>query len=98
MTKHIEIVNVKGFILRGYLELPENAKRIVCMFHGFTGKSKSQMLSYRDNPLDKLDILVKNKIPVILVASCVFKDKIFRFFKIGASSFNVLSKAFPPKL
>lgn len=37
-------------------------------FHGFTGKSKSQMLSYRDNPLDKLDILVKNKIPVILVA------------------------------
>lgn len=37
MTKHVEIENIKGFILRGYLELPENAKRIVCMFHGFTG-------------------------------------------------------------
>ena len=37
MTKHIEIVNVSGFILRGYLELPENAKKVVCMFHGFTG-------------------------------------------------------------
>ena len=37
MTKHVEIVNVDGFVLRGYLELPENAKKIVCMFHGFTG-------------------------------------------------------------
>ena len=37
MTKHVEIENVKGLILRGYLELPENAKKIVVMFHGFTG-------------------------------------------------------------
>lgn len=37
MTKHIEIENIKGFILRGYLEIPENAKKIVVMFHGFTG-------------------------------------------------------------
>ncbi len=37
MTKHVEIENVKGLILRCYLELPENAKKIVVMFHGFTG-------------------------------------------------------------
>ena len=37
-------------------------------FHNITGLTISQMLSYRDNPLDKLDILVKNNIPVILVA------------------------------
>lgn len=37
MTKHLEILNVSGFVLRGYLELPENAKKVVCMFHGFTG-------------------------------------------------------------
>ena len=29
MTKHVEIVNVDGFVLRGYLELPENAKKIM---------------------------------------------------------------------
>ena len=29
MIKHVEIENVKGFVLRGYLELPENAKKIV---------------------------------------------------------------------
>lgn len=37
-------------------------------FYQFTGKTVSQMLSYREHPLDKLDILVKNNIPVILVA------------------------------
>lgn len=37
MIKHIEIENVKGFVLRGYLQLPENATKIVVMFHGFTG-------------------------------------------------------------
>ena len=51
MTKHIEIVNVKGFILRGYLELPENAKRIVCC--GFTNffiiKSIGQKSSISNN-------------------------------------------------
>ena len=48
MTKHIEIVNVKGFILRGYLELPENAKRIVCMFHGFTGNKTEHNGHFRN--------------------------------------------------
>ena len=48
MTKHVEIVNVKGFILRGYLELPENAKRIVCMFHGFTGNKTEHNGHFRN--------------------------------------------------
>ena len=48
MTKHIEIENIKGFILRGYLELPENAKRIVCMFHGFTGNKTEHNGHYRN--------------------------------------------------
>ncbi|MBE5743663.1 MAG: alpha/beta hydrolase [Clostridiales bacterium] len=30
--------------------------------------SKSELLSYRDNPIDKMDILLKNDIPVVLVA------------------------------
>lgn len=37
MIKHIEIENIKGFTLRGYLQLPENSEKIVVMFHGFTG-------------------------------------------------------------
>lgn len=48
MTKHIEITNIKGFVLRGYLELPENAKRIVCMFHGFTGNKTEHNGHYRN--------------------------------------------------
>ena len=48
MTKHVEIENIKGFILRGYLELPENAKRIVCMFHGFTGNKTEHNGHYRN--------------------------------------------------
>ena len=37
-------------------------------FYGFTGMTISQMLSYREHPLDKLPILAENKIPVVLVA------------------------------
>lgn len=48
MTKHVEIENIKGFILRGYLELPEGAKRIVCMFHGFTGNKTEHNGHYRN--------------------------------------------------
>lgn len=48
MTKHIEITNIKGFVLRGYLELPENAKRIVCMFHGFTGNKTEHNGHFRN--------------------------------------------------
>ena len=48
MTKHIEIENVKGFILRGYLELPENAKSIVVMLHGFTGNKTEHNGHFRN--------------------------------------------------
>lgn len=33
-----------------------------------TGRTISQMLSYRDNPIDKMDILLKHDIPILLVA------------------------------
>lgn len=48
MTKHVEIENVKGFILRGYLELPENAKKIVVMYHGFTGNKTEHNGHFRN--------------------------------------------------
>ena len=37
MVEAVEILNKKGLILRGYLDLPENAEKIVVMLHGFTG-------------------------------------------------------------
>ena len=48
MTKHVEIENINGFILRGYLELPENAKRIVVMLHGFTGNKTEHNGHFRN--------------------------------------------------
>jgi pimeloyl-ACP methyl ester carboxylesterase len=33
-----------------------------------TGRTKSQMLSYRDHPIDKMPILLKHDIPIVLVA------------------------------
>ncbi len=37
-------------------------------FFGVTGLTKSDMLSYRNHPIDKMNILLENKIPVLLVA------------------------------
>jgi len=37
-------------------------------YHQITGRTISQLLSYRDHPIDKMDILLANKIPVVLVA------------------------------
>ena len=37
-------------------------------FYSFTGISKSELLSYRDHPIDKMDVLLKADIPVVLVA------------------------------
>lgn len=37
-------------------------------FHGFTGKTRSELLSYRDHPIDQLPILLAHDIPVVLVA------------------------------
>ena len=34
----------------------------------FTGRSLSEMLSYREHPIDKMHILLENDIPVVLVA------------------------------
>ena len=36
-------------------------------YYEITGRTKSQMLSYRDHPIDKMDILLKYDIPVLLV-------------------------------
>ena len=36
-------------------------------FHRVTGLSKIDMLSYRDHPIDKMDVLIKNDIPVVLI-------------------------------
>lgn len=37
MLKAIEIENVRGMQLRGFLHFPEGAKELVVMLHGFTG-------------------------------------------------------------
>lgn len=37
-------------------------------YERFTGRTLSEMLSYREHPIDQMDILVQNDIPVILVA------------------------------
>ena len=36
-------------------------------YYEITGRTKSQMLAYRDHPIDKMDILLKHDIPVLLV-------------------------------
>ncbi len=36
-------------------------------YYEITGRTKSQMLSYRDHPIDKMDILLKHDIPILLV-------------------------------
>lgn len=48
MLKHVEIENVKGYILRGYLDLPENAEKIVVMLHGFTGNKTEHNGHFRN--------------------------------------------------
>ena len=37
MVKMVEFKNEQGLMLRGFLHMPENAKEIVVMLHGFTG-------------------------------------------------------------
>ena len=48
MTKHVEILRKDGNVLRGYLELPENAKEILVMFHGFTGNKTEHNGHFRN--------------------------------------------------
>lgn len=37
MIKHVEILNPNKRTLRGYLDLPQGAYKLVVMFHGYTG-------------------------------------------------------------
>ena len=37
-------------------------------YQQITGRTLSQLLSYREHPIDKMDILLKNRIPIVLVA------------------------------
>lgn len=37
-------------------------------YYGFTGRTKSEMLSYREHPIDKMHVLLKNDIPILLIA------------------------------
>lgn len=37
-------------------------------YEGFTGRTLSEMLNYREHPVDKMHILAENHIPIILVA------------------------------
>lgn len=48
MIKHIEIKNNKDRILRGYLDHPEGAEKIVVMFHGFTGNKTEHNGHFRN--------------------------------------------------
>ena len=50
-------------------------------FENAMGISLSKLISYRENPIDKLDILVKNNIPIILV--CGLSDNIVPYEENG---------------
>lgn len=54
----IEILNCNGFVLRGFLHLPNNAKEIVVMLHGFTGNKTEHAGHFRNlsRRLEKIGI------------------------------------------
>ena len=57
--------------------------------------TKSELLSYRGNPIDKMDILLKNDIPVVMVAG----DRKFaprRFLELLNIQFSAQDMAFIP--
>lgn len=47
-----------------------------------TGRTISEMLSYREHPIDKMDILLKNNIPIVLVSGD--SDKTVPYCENGA--------------
>lgn len=51
-------------------------------YKGFTGRTLSEMLSYREHPIDKMSVLLENNIPIILVAGD--SDKTVPFCENGA--------------
>ena len=58
MLKAIEIENIKGFKLRGFLHFPEGAKEIVVMLHGFTGNKTEHGGHFRNlsRRLEKINV------------------------------------------
>ncbi len=48
MVKAIEFLNKHGFMLRGFLDLPENAEAIVVFLHGFTGNKTEHAGHFRN--------------------------------------------------
>ena len=58
MLKAIEIDNIKGFKLRGFLHLPEGAKELVVMLHGFTGNKTEHGGHFRNlsRRLEKINV------------------------------------------
>ena len=55
-------------------------------FEGAMGISLSKLISYRENPIDKLDILVSSNIPVILV--CGLSDNVVPYEENGEILYN----------
>ena len=51
-------------------------------FYRYTHKSKSEMISYRNHPIDHMATLLKNDIPIVLVAGD--SDKIVPYAENGA--------------
>jgi pimeloyl-ACP methyl ester carboxylesterase len=51
-------------------------------FFRITGKTKSEMLSYRDHPIDRVPTLLENDIPIVLVAGD--SDRVVPYTENGA--------------
>lgn len=70
-------------------------------YEKYTGRTLSEMLSYREHPIDKMDILMKNKLPIILVAGendqtvpyCENGQLLERYYKENNGIIEVLVKA-----
>lgn len=58
MIKHVEFQNKNGLMLRGYLNIPDKAKNLVIMFHGYTGNKTEHNGLFRkfSRELEKLNI------------------------------------------
>ena len=63
-------------------------------FFRFTGKTKSEMLSYRNHPLDHLPTLLAHRIPVVLVAGD--SDRTVPYVENGALLAETYKKASVP--
>lgn len=48
MVKAIELLNKQGYVLRGFLDLPDGASKIVVFLHGFTGNKTEHAGHFRN--------------------------------------------------